>query len=151
MPFALIFVGLILVTAGVRQKTGDLYTLVKGDIESSSGQTGYLYWMVAILIIGAVGYIENLKPFSRAFMALVIVILFLKTGNPLGTGGGFFAQFQAGLGSTPASTSDVSIETPLAPARPITINSPINVGGITGNFSGSPGALQDLLNQIQNQ
>lgn len=104
MPFALVFVGIILVTAGVRDKTSDLYTLVKGDIESNGSQKGYIYWMVAILIIGSLGYIDSLKSLSRAFMALVIVVLFLKAGNPQAIGGGFFAQFFSALGLNPQSS-----------------------------------------------
>lgn len=103
MPFALLFVGALLIAAGVNGKSSDLFQLVKGDIESSNGRTGYLYWMVSILVIGALGYIEELKPFSRAFMALVVVVLILKEGNPQNPGGGFFQQLQQQLGVNPQS------------------------------------------------
>lgn len=46
------------------------------------------------MLIGAIGYIPKLKPISTAFLALVIVVLFLKKGT------GFFAQLTTGLGST---------------------------------------------------
>lgn len=99
MPFALIFAGALLIASGINGKSGQLFTLVKGDIEG-----GYIYWMFSILVIGALGYSEDLKPLSRAFMALVLVVLVLKAGNPLkNSGGGLFAQLQAGLAASPSS------------------------------------------------
>jgi hypothetical protein len=111
MPFALLFVGIVLIAAGVNGKTSTLYQLVKGDIEGTNGQTGYLVWMFSILVIGALGYVEGLKPISRAFMALVLVVLFLKEGNPQNVGGGFFAEIQSqlfGPGSSPSSLGQQS-------------------------------------------
>jgi hypothetical protein len=96
MPFALIFVGAVLVAAGVRGKTSQLYTLVKGDIESDASRKGYIYWMVSILIIGSIGYIEELAPISRAFLALVLVVLLIGAGKK-----NFFSQFQQGISSNP--------------------------------------------------
>ena len=83
MPFALILVGLLLVVAAVRNTVTDnsttgtkgLTTLIKGDF---TGQNNFVYWMVSILIIGALGYIDSLKSLSRVFMALIVVALFLK-------------------------------------------------------------------------
>jgi hypothetical protein len=130
MPFALIFAGLILVTAGVRGKSQELYTLVKGDVE-----TGYIYWMFSILVLGALGYIEELKPFSRALMALVIVVLFLKAGNPSGIGGGFFSQLNQGLAANPG------------PGNSPVVDTPINIGGLTGQFHGTQGDLNNWYQQ----
>ena len=98
MPFALILVGLLLVVAAVRNTVTDnsttgtkgLTTLIKGDF---TGQNNFIYWMVSILIIGALGYIDSLKSLSRVFMALIVVALFLK-GNQ---GTSFFSNFQSAL------------------------------------------------------
>lgn len=49
--------------------------------------------MTAILIIGALGYIKEIAPLSRAFLVLVVVVLFLKSG-------GVFQQFTAALSQT---------------------------------------------------
>lgn len=91
MPFVFLIIGIVLVIAGVRDKSADLYTLIKGDF---TGANNYLYWMVSILIIGAIGYIEVLKPVSRAFMVLVIIVLFISANKQ---GVGFFKQFQNAL------------------------------------------------------
>jgi hypothetical protein len=49
--------------------------------------------MVAILILGALGYIEGLEKLSRLFMLLVLIVLLLDNG-------GFFAKFQEFLKSS---------------------------------------------------
>lgn len=90
MPFALIIIGTVLLVSSVRNTQGDLYTLVKGDF---TGDNNYLYWMVSILVIGAVGYIPTLKPLSRMFLGLVILVLFLSHG-------GIFEQLNAQLFGT---------------------------------------------------
>lgn len=85
-----------MIAAGINGQSKTLFTLVKGDIEA-----GYIYWMFSILVIGALGYVSDLKPLSRAFMALVLVVLILKAGNPVNGQGGLFAQLQAGLKANP--------------------------------------------------
>lgn len=83
MPFALIITGIVLVVAGVRGTEGDLFTLLKGDL---SGPHNFEYWLISILIIGALGYIPDLKTLSRAFLVLVILVLLISNG-------GFFQNF----------------------------------------------------------
>jgi hypothetical protein len=94
MPFVLIVAGVVLLIAGVRNTQGTLYTLVRGDF---TGPNNFVYWFLAIMIIGAIGYIPKLKPISIAFLTLVILVLFLKQGT------GFFDQFKAQIGSSQSS------------------------------------------------
>lgn len=101
MPFALMIAGFVLLIAAVRNTQDELFTLLKGDL---TGPNNFIFWIVSILIIGAIGYIPKLKPLSVAFLTLVIIVLFLKRGNPQGIGGGFFSQFSAALGSTTGNT-----------------------------------------------
>jgi hypothetical protein len=103
MPFALIIVGTVLLIAASRNKQDDLYTLVKGDF---SGQNNYVFWVVSILLIGSVGYIEKLRPLSTAFLVLVILVLILARGNPSGVGGGLFQKFTQGLNATKTATTN---------------------------------------------
>lgn len=84
MPFALLVIGITLVVAGVRDTADDLFTLLQSDF---SGNNSYIQWVIAIVIIGSLGYIDQLKTFSRAFLFLIIVSLFLKNGQ------GFFDRF----------------------------------------------------------
>jgi len=97
MPFVLIIAGIILLTVAVRNTQDDLFGLVKGDF---TGTNNFIYWVIAILIIGAVGYVPKLKPVSVAFLTLVILVLLLKKGE------GFFDSFNkqiaAGTAASPA-------------------------------------------------
>lgn len=91
MPFTFIIAGLVLVIAGVRGTSDDLVTLVKGDF---TGDNNFVYWVLAILVIGGVGYIPSLKSFSRAFLALVLIVLILAEGKQ---GNGFFTEFESAV------------------------------------------------------
>jgi len=90
MPFAFLIVGLVLVISGVRGTSAQLLTLAKGDL---TGKNSYLHWIVAILAIGSVGYVPQLRSISRAFLALVLIVLVLREGNPNSGTGGFFKKF----------------------------------------------------------
>jgi len=108
MPFALLIIGLVLVIAGVRNTqsgTGGLFTLVHGDF---TGQNNFIYWFVAIIIVGLLGYVPKLKPLSTSFLVLIILVLFLKKGNASGAGGGFFQQFTNALGNTNTAGSSAT-------------------------------------------
>lgn len=94
MPILFGLFGLILIVAGVRGRVaqGDpsLVSLVKDDF---TGNDPFWKWMLAILLIGAIGYIPNLRPISRAFMTLVIVVFALSNK-------GLFTQLQSVFQST---------------------------------------------------
>lgn len=94
MPFAFILLGALFTISGVRGKSNDLFTLFKGEF---TGENNFLYWLVSILLIGSLGYIPAMRPLSRAFLVLVLVVLVLKEGNPNSSGGGFFSQFTDSL------------------------------------------------------
>ncbi len=94
MPFCLLFFGALFLVAGARGKTSDLSDLLVDDF---TGENNFVYWVIAILIIGGVGYIPRLKRVSDAFLILVVLVLILHNGNPSGQGGGFFQQFTKAL------------------------------------------------------
>lgn len=119
MPFALLIIGIWLLIAGVRNtagpasQSGTLFSLIHGDF---TGQDNFAYWFIAIILIGAIGYIPKLKGLSVAFLTLVVVVLFLKKGSSNGVGGGFFDQFVSGIGITNTQSSSgglTSIGTPI--------------------------------------
>ena len=92
MPFVFAIIGIIMVTAGVRRTSQDLMALLKCDIR---GPNNFIYWIVSIGIIGALGYVQDLRAFSRALLSLVIIVLVIKE-NEQGTGG-LFAQFDSAI------------------------------------------------------
>lgn len=151
MPFALLIIGVLLVVSGLRGTSSQLVTLVKADF---TGQDNFVYWMTAMLILGALGYIDELKPLSRIFTILVVVVLFLSNG-------GFFQQFTAALGtvnanSVPSSTGAVSTVSsttiPVAPVAP-TANTGNGVtlgvaSGIGDDFPSSAGLVEPSTSEL---
>jgi len=91
MAIALIFAGSLLLIAAVRDTQQDLYRLVKKDL---IGPNNFIQWIVAIVLIGSIGYIPKLKGFSTALLALVLIAIFLKRGQ------GFFDQLTETLDRT---------------------------------------------------
>lgn len=126
MAFALAIVGIVFVIAAIRGTTPDLFRLLQADFV---GPDNFIYWMVAILILGAIGYSERLRPISYALLGLVITVLFLKNGNTGAPGGGFFSQVLAGLNQTQQATV-ATAPTVNLPANPTTGNT--NGGYISG-------------------
>ena len=106
MAFALLIAGTVLLISAVRNTQGTLFTLLQGDF---SGPNNFVYWFVAILLIGALGYIPALKPISTAFLGLVVLVLILTRGNPQGIGGGFFSQFVQQIQTTNNPTAPTTV------------------------------------------
>lgn len=98
MPFALVFVGLILIVAGVKNTQTQLGQQIVGDF---TGPGNFVFWIASLGAVGALGYIPDLKKFSIAFMTLILIAMLLaqeKNGK-----GGFFATFYNALQSGPVA------------------------------------------------
>lgn len=91
MSLALIFAGILLLVASVRDTQADLLALVKGDL---SGPNNFVEWIVALALVGAIGYIPKMRSFSIALLALVLLAIFLKKGQ------GFFDQLNSTVKNT---------------------------------------------------
>lgn len=89
MPFALVTIGLLLVITGFQNTYSQLGHQVGKDF---TGEGNFTYWIIALGIVGLLGYNDTLKPFSRAFMALIIVVIFLSNK-------GFFSQINPAIAS----------------------------------------------------
>lgn len=87
MPFALVFIGLIMIVSGARDTHA---ALGKELIEDFTGPGNFLYWFAAIGALGALGAIPQFKSFSRWFMALVIITMIIRNG-------GFFDKLSEAL------------------------------------------------------
>jgi hypothetical protein len=92
MPFAFALTGLVLLIAGVRGTSDDLLKLVAGDV---TGDNSFIYWILAIAVLGALGYVDTLRPLSRGLLLLVLVVLVLTEGKKTGSGGLFQKFTQA--------------------------------------------------------
>ncbi len=98
MPFALVFLGLVMVVSGAKNTYKQLGAELISDF---TGEGNFIWWVVAIGAVGSIGYYKPAKGFSSAFMALIVVSMLLaqqKNGA-----GGFFGQFTEALKSGPVS------------------------------------------------
>ena len=78
MPLFFLFVAILLIASGITGKTGDLWDLFKGDMTSKNGVAGFPVWMLALFLVGAIGYARELKPLSNAFLVLVFLGMILS-------------------------------------------------------------------------
>jgi hypothetical protein len=90
MPLLILFIGIVLVAAGINNKIPDLMQLLKEDFRPSDNSPGFHVWVLAIVGLGALGYVKPLKGLANGFLVLVILGLILSNG-------GFFTQFTAAL------------------------------------------------------
>jgi hypothetical protein len=72
MILVVLFIGILLIVAAVRNSHKTLFQAVGQDVPD------FIVWAAAILAIGALGFIPGLKPASRGLLALVIVVLVLN-------------------------------------------------------------------------
>ena len=123
MPYALILIGIVLLMSALRGDLGTLGALLKKDLFSAN--SNFVYWIVAIVVLGAIGYVKALKPFSDAFLLLVIVVFVVANG-------GFFGAFTQAMAQIKAGN---------CPASPATTTGSRSVspwGGITNSLSPLP-------------
>ena len=92
MPFAFIIAGIVLLVSGVRGSSQSLVSLLKNDL---TGSNNFGYWILSILVIGALGYVQDLRALSRSFLVLVLIVLVIAEDKN-GTGG-FFTEFQSSV------------------------------------------------------
>ena len=89
MPLALIVIGAVFLSAAIRGSQDDLFDVLKDDF---TGRDNFIYWGLALFVIGAVGYYRPLRPLSNSFMVLVFVVLFISNQ-------GFFNKFMGEIRS----------------------------------------------------
>lgn len=124
MPFALLFVGMILIITGFQNTYSQFGKLVAGDF---TGDDNFIYWVISLGAVGSIGYAKDLQGFSRAFMALIILVMIFKKDT------GLFGKLTDALKSG-TSTPVEGFGAPLAGAA----------GGASGGGS-SGGGLGNLI------
>jgi len=81
MPLFFGSIGILLIIAGLRDRiihgNPSLVSLLESDFTLSSPGS-FTMWAFAIIFIGALGYIPKMRGISRAFLALVVVVIFVK-------------------------------------------------------------------------
>jgi hypothetical protein len=94
MPLILILIGVYCIVVAGNDNGEALQQQIVNDF---TGSNNFLEWMLALLLIGALGFVPKLKPFADTFLALIIVAIFLSKGT------GFFAQLTKAFTSTSAN------------------------------------------------
>lgn len=125
MPFALLTIGILLIVVGFQNTYKAFGNQLVTDF---TGPSSFLVYSVAIVAIGAVGYVKELEGFSRAFLGLVVLALFIGAVNK----GGFFANLQSGLNQGNSAPVD-----PIGGALPANSSSVASSGGGGGGSGGS--------------
>lgn len=72
MPYALILAGIVLIVTGARGTQGCLFSYLQNDL---TGNDNFTYWLVAVTIVGALGYIPAFQKVSIAFLTLILISL----------------------------------------------------------------------------
>jgi uncharacterized membrane protein YgcG len=116
VPLLLILFGAVLVTVAWRGTEHQLAAQLSADF-GTGGQ--FLAWAAAIGVLGAIGYVPQLRTLSNLAMALVIVVLVLRNG-------GLFTELAAVIDHPPAAS----------PTVPLAAYSGSSTGGAGGTGGG---------------
>jgi len=128
MPFALVFIGILLIVTGARGTYAQLGTMIAGEFTGpvfpSKGQpqTNFITFALAILILGSLGYVEKFRTISH-------LMLFLVLAGVIVSNKGFFANFQKALQNGPTQ--------PNAVASSSSSSSPASIAGAAASSAGS--------------
>ena len=138
MAFALILIGLVLVSVGIQNTQGQLGTLLLSDFTASGSSnstsasnttapaTSFWAYLAGIVVVGALGNITSLRTPSRLTLGLIMIVLLLSNS-------GFFQQLQQAL-ANPQSNPNT------APALPLpTSGDSSSITGLAGNAAVSAG------------
>lgn len=142
MAFALLIIGTVLLVASIRNAQNCLVNLVQADFV---GANNFGYWVVALIVVGAIGYVDKLKKLSDGLLVLIFVALFLSKGT------GFFSKFTSALQTTttfnPSTGKNIlggtvgigGINITLPGTNPTPTRPPGSIGGPVGPIPGPLG------------
>jgi hypothetical protein len=123
MALGLLFAGIVLLIAGWRGTYANLFSTFFSDLG------GFLPWVAAIVAIGAIGYIPELRMFSNGLLALIFLVIFISNK-------GVFAQWQQLAQSPPQAIASTPL-IPTADQSALLQNPTVNIGFSGGSGSGS--------------
>jgi hypothetical protein len=127
MPFVFLIFGILFLVVAVRGTQDAFFGLIRDEF---TGPGNFVVWVLAIIVLGALGYIRAIRPVADAFVGLIILAMVLnnKGGvvtqfqqavkNPVSPPGGTGGQGAAkeaegngfitggGIGSTPSPNTD---------------------------------------------
>lgn len=101
MPFAIVFIGVLLCVTAIKDTYSQLGTQLAKDF---TGDKSFLVWASAIGAVAALGYANSLKPFARTFVALILIAMFISNK---GVANKFFAAIKQG-GTAPTTAGSAT-------------------------------------------
>lgn len=122
MGLPLIIIGLLMVITGGRGTYGQFGAQVASEFAGPWKQS-FTAWLLAIGILGAIGYIQPLQKISRWLMALVIITIFLANK-------GFFAKFTQALNQGPTAPQPIAAGSSAVTSPGVTSTNPSGGGVI---------------------
>ncbi len=94
MPYVLIAFGTLLAIAGFQNTYKELGAIIADEFTDRPDSRSFFYWMMAIIILGGLGYIPALRAWSKAFVLLILVGLFFSPRSNMQQ---WFEKFNAAL------------------------------------------------------
>jgi hypothetical protein len=132
MPFALVFIGLLMVVSGLRDTHAELGSELVTDI---GGKGGFGTRLLAIGAVGSIGYMgPEWRRLSVYFMVLVVLALLFSADK------GFFEQLTKARQSGPVSVKSTPAVTPSAASGAASGNTLTGVTGVPGASAASVAA-----------
>ncbi len=117
----LIVVGLVLVITSIQNTYAALGAQLKKDF---SGSQGFIVWMLALIAVGALGYVQGWEKFSRWFLALILIAIILANSKRSTAQGGLFGSLLQ------------QVKNPVAPPAGASTGTLDNITGITSGSQG---------------
>lgn len=77
MIILFLFLGIMFVVSGLKGTETELAKQLEGDLVGANGKSGFIVWLIALIVVGSLGYIPYLQKPSRYLMALIVVVIFL--------------------------------------------------------------------------
>ena len=130
MPYIFLGIGALFIVAGYQNTYKELGQILADEFTNKPNQPSFMYWALAVFLLGIVGYIPGARLYSRALIILVIVgMVFGEHSNMAG----WFKKFNDALSS--------GSKTPVNPASgDVAYYDPASSGGRGSASSGGSGA-----------
>ena len=90
MAWAFLIIGLIVLVAAIRGKQTDLWNLIRSDF---TGSNNFFYWVLAVILLVALGTFKPIRPITDAFLGLIILVILIGNKDLVGS---FTQQVKAG-------------------------------------------------------
>lgn len=89
MAWGFLFVGALFLIAAWKKKHKELFALLQDDF---TGEGNFIYWILAIIFLIALGSFRPIRPITDAFLGLVVLVIIIA---PYRNGRDLFSEFRS--------------------------------------------------------